>query len=98
WLLGELRSLWEQDGLVPLFLASSLVQGGMIARTAQFTLDEHSFMSCLRELDDVRNESIAAHPSLPFLRSSFLKFLILLSRAYVKQAQREVGFQFRPEI
>ena len=37
-------------------------------------------------------------PSLLLLKSVLTKFMILLSRAYVRQESRELGFQFRREV
>ena len=97
WLLGDLRALWENDGVGPLFLAASLFRRPELLKVPQFELGGDS-PACSRELDDTAAELERSAPSIVYLRSSFSKFLILLSRAYMRSAAREVGFQFRREI
>lgn len=100
WLLADLRALWEHDGLVPLFLAASLFLRPMRdVRVPQFTLQEDDSERCRRELDDATRELSTPKPSLVYLKSALQKFLIGLSRSYVRDQQaRELGFGFRREI
>jgi AraC-like DNA-binding protein/quercetin dioxygenase-like cupin family protein len=101
WLLADLRSLWDQDGLVPLFLARSLFHRhelGSMPRIPQFQLTEAEQVACERELAEIQSETARPIPSLVFLKSAFLKFLVMLSRAYVRQAGHDLGFAFRPEV
>jgi AraC-like DNA-binding protein/quercetin dioxygenase-like cupin family protein len=101
WLLADVRSLWDQDGLIPLFLAQSLFRHPAGAPVVEFNLNVHESEAGARELADVQSETRAATPSTAFLRAAFMKFLIGLSRAYAKQATaagRETGFGFRPPV
>lgn len=98
WLLDELRAFWDQDGLVPLFLAQSLFRRGESRAIPQFTLRADETRSCLAELRDLEAESKRSSPSVVYLKSAFTKFLILLSRAFVRGASREMGFAFRQEV
>jgi len=98
WLLTDLRTLWESDGLVPLFLAESLFRRREQITVPQFDLEAEALKHCLKELDDTHAEWQRTSPSIAFMKSSFLKFLILVSRQYAAQQSRELGFSFRREI
>jgi AraC-like DNA-binding protein len=98
WLLADLRSLWEHDGLVPLFLAERLFRRSEKIKVPQFDLSRKELAACLRELADIDREGSAAQPSIVLLKACLLKFLIALSRAYARSASRELGFQFRREV
>lgn len=84
WLLVELTPLWETDGLVPLFLAASLFRRNVPMKVPQFSLTEAGVLACTRELNDIHAELQLDLPSRVYLKSSFLKCLVGLSRAYVK--------------
>jgi AraC-like DNA-binding protein len=100
WLLTDLRSLWEHDGLVPLFLAASLFRRPMWkVGVPHFSLQASDAERCYRELEDATRELAMPNPSVVFLKSTLLKFLIGLSRSYaLDQQSRELGFGFRREI
>ena len=98
WLLNDTRQLWEHEGLVPLFLAASLFRRLTPIRVPQFQLNEAETDELQRELAALTRELAAARPSLLLLRSILTKFMVLLSRAYVRQESRELGFQFRREV
>ncbi len=88
WLLTELRSLWENDGLVPLFLAASLFRRPIRdVRVPQFQLKAKESAECALELADISAELARPQPSLVLLKSSLLKFLIRLARAYRRAAE-----------
>ena len=83
WLLTELRALWENDGLVPLFLAASLFRRPISdVRVPQFSLTPEESADCARELADIAAELTLPQPSLVLLKSSLLKFLIRLARSH----------------
>jgi len=98
WLLGELKSLWGHSGLVPLFLSALLFPRLKQARPFQFDLDAREYEAAMIELEDIKREDGSKTPSILYLESCFLKFLILLSRSYMRQAPRELGFEFRREV
>ncbi len=99
WLLYELRSLWNHDGLVSLFLAPSLFQHHEHFAIPQFSLDSQESAQCVKELDDLSAELEQEHPSILYLKSGFLKFLIKLSRAFVREEEHEdINLPFRAEV
>jgi len=98
WLADDLTAHWRETGLVPLFLAAALFRQSKESPIAKFTLSGGELDALDHELADIGRESVAANPSLTFLRSSLLKALILLSRSYTRQSPVEVGLGFRGEI
>ena len=98
WLADDLMAHWRETGLVPLFLAAALFRQTKECPLAQFTLSDGELAALDHELADIGRESVAARPSLTFLRSSLLKALILLSRSHTRQSPVEVGLGFREEI
>lgn len=99
WLLYELRSLWNHEGLVSLFLAPSLFQQRDHFAIPQFPLSAEEAEHCLEELDDLTAELRQEIPSILYLKSGFLKLLIKLSRAYVREEeQQNIDLPFRPEV
>jgi len=98
WLADDLMAHWRETGLVPLFLAAALFRQPKDSPVTKFTLSEAELTALDHELADIGRESVAAQPSLTFLRSSLLKALILLSRSYTRQSPVGVGLGFREEI
>ena len=98
WLLVDTRTLWEHDGLVPLFLAASLFRRLTPIRVPQFQLTARETAALAREVRDITHELDTPRPSLTLLKSILLKFMILLGRACVHQEDRELGYRFRREI
>jgi AraC-like DNA-binding protein len=98
WLLADLKAYWEQDGLVPLFLAANLFRRPDLIHSLQFDLSPSEAEAAFRELDEINKEQEREKPSLLYVRASFVKFLVLLCRAYARQAERTLGFEFRKEI
>ena len=98
WLADDLMAHWRETGLVPLFLAAALFRQPKDSPIATFVLSQSELTALDHELADIGRESVAARPSLTFLRSSLLKALVLLSRSYTRQSPVEVGLGFREEI
>jgi AraC family L-rhamnose operon transcriptional activator RhaR len=98
WLLVDTRTLWEHDGLVPLFLAASLFRRLTPIRVPQFQLSQRDTTALSHEIRDITRELETSRPSLTLLKSILLKFMILLGRAYAHQEARELGYRFRREI
>ena len=98
WLLTDTRTLWEHDGLVPLFLAASIFRRLTPVRVPQFQLPAKTTAMLEREIQAITTELAQPRPSLTLLKSILMKFMILLGRAYVSQESRELGYQFRREI
>lgn len=96
WLLTELRTLWDVDGLVRLFLANSLFRHAL--PEPQFDLTDSELGACECELRDIEQEVRALHPSKVYLKAAFLKLLTGLSRAYARHGGRLSGFDFRAEV
>jgi len=53
WLLVDTRTLWEHDGLVPLFLAASLFRRLTPVRIPQFQLGPRDTVALAREIRDI---------------------------------------------
>lgn len=98
WLLGELRDLWDQEGLVPLFLAQSLFGSTLPPVVRTFSLSEKEMAHCLDELEDITAESRRSSPSLLLLRAAMMKCLVTLSRAYVSHGGHNADLPFRAEV
>ncbi|HTL27966.1 MAG TPA: AraC family transcriptional regulator [Tepidisphaeraceae bacterium] len=97
WLLADLRRFWDEEGLVPLFLAHSLfrLERGSIP---QFDLTREELDLCQGELRDIAAETASGRCSRMYLRAAFVKFLILLSRAFARQSAPDAAFRFRPQV
>jgi AraC-like DNA-binding protein len=98
WLSDDLGAYWNQSALVPLFLAAALFRGPFHHAVPQFSLSNEELDSIDHELTDIGRECDSEHPSQAFLKSSLMKLLIKLSRAYARGANEEVGLRFREEI
>lgn len=97
WLLADLRRLWDEEGVVPLFLARSLFRVGP-RRIPQFDLSRAELSSALREIDDIANESARARSSIIYLRSAFEKLLVVFSRAFAKEGAPAIQLPFRHQV
>lgn len=98
WLLFDLRSLWDQTGVVPLFLSAALFRPPVTAPIPHFLLPETTLGLALDELDHLRSELGREAPSMVFLKAALLKLFIRVSRAFPGDLQRQVEDPFRPEI
>jgi AraC-like DNA-binding protein len=98
WLITDMRQMWEHEGLAPLFLAASLFRRLTPIRIPQFQITPHETDELERELRALSTELTAPRPSLLLLKSVLTKFMIQLSRAYVREEARELGFHFRREV
>jgi AraC-like DNA-binding protein len=98
WMMTDMRQFWEHDGLAPLFLAASLFRRLSTIRIPQFQLTPTETDELERELRALNLELATPRPSLLLLKSVLTKFMILLSRAFIRQESRELGFQFRREV
>ena len=98
WMMTDMRQFWELDGLAPLFLAASLFRRLAAIRIPQFQLTPEETDELERHLRAMNVELAATRPSLLLLKSVLTQFMILLSRAYIRQESRELGFQFRREV
>lgn len=98
WLLSGLDQLWEQESLVPLFLADSLFPHSEHAKPFQFDLNAREYEAVMIDLEDMRREWNESKPSVLYMETCFLKLLILLSRSYARQAPEETGFRFRRPV
>lgn len=84
WLLGDLRSLWGLEGVVPLFLLAALFRRPVSPRIPVFQLTPDEMNRCVSELLDIAAELKNDPPCLPYMKWCFLKFLLFLSRAYAR--------------
>lgn len=98
WLLSDLRVFWDQTAMVPLFLAATLFRLPADFEIPQFSLNEAEMAQSLRELEDLEIELMQKNPSILFLKSTLLKFLITASRAYARTHPRRNHQPFRREV
>jgi hypothetical protein len=77
WLTADLGLLWQQAGLVPLFLGGTLFRASGVA---QFEVGE-LMGAVVRELDELAGEYERERPSPVMLRATLLKVLGMLTRA-----------------
>ncbi len=96
WLAADLGLLWDEPGLVPLFLSRNLVGPVAGEAVASFRLTEAELAAIATELHDIDAELSAAATSAVILRAAFLKVLARLARA----CSRTVPWagSFRPEV
>ena len=98
WFLAELKPLWGQEALIPLFLADSLFPRSGHAKPFQFDLNAGEYETAMIELEHMKQEWDAKKPSVLYMEACFLKLVILLSRCYVRQSPREMHFHFRRPV
>jgi len=85
WLIDDLRLVLAEGAPAPVFLVKELRESLPSEWIPNFSISESEMAACRRELDDIIKEVDAANPSILFIRSSFHKLLLRLSRAFVRQ-------------
>ncbi len=98
WFLDEIGSFWQEEGLVPLFFSGLLFKKPIFDHIPQFTVPADVFAQCLADLDDILVEFKRDNSSMAFVKSSFLRFLVRLSRAYVQEEPSYAFLPFRNEV
>ena len=98
WLLVDLPLLWREPLLVDLFLAQELFPNSRRGRIPEFRLGEDELQAALDELAAIQLELASTVPSLIYLKSCFLKFLIQLTRAYCRRQERPQNLLFRKDV
>jgi len=98
WLLGELRPYWRDEGFVPLFFSRLLFRKPLHASVPQFTPGKDVLDRCLRDIEDIVEESCGPRPSLVFIKSTFIRVLIRLTRAYAESAGAAALLPFPEEV
>ncbi len=98
WLSDDLSAYWGQSAFVPLFLAAALFRSPLKHPVPQFVLTAEEMRDIDHELADIGRECHAESSSLTFLKSTLLKLLIKLSRAYGRWAPEELVLGFRTEV
>jgi AraC-like DNA-binding protein len=86
WLDGELPSLWDEPGMVPLFCSGALVRTNVAATELQ--LDEPELLAAEHELRQLIAELSRPSPGQAYMKSCFLKTLAILSRAWCRSDPR----------
>lgn len=97
WLMGDLHSLWDQDGVMPLFFAPSLFRGAGGQGVRQFQMNGDESAAVGHELQHLTDEWNQPAPSLIYMKSTLLKLLVQLGRAFLREAGR-AAFSFREEV
>ena len=98
WFLDEIGSFWQEEGLVPLFFSGLLFKKPVFDHVPQFKVPADVFAQCLSDLDDILVEFKHENSSMAFVKSSFLRFLVRLSRAYVQEEPSYAFLPFRDEV
>lgn len=98
WLLSDFRSIWEQEGLMPLFFGTNLFSKPLLAGIPVFELSSVELKLCAGELKTMLGELARKKPSTLFLKSSLLKVLIFLSRAFLRRHSAHPDGSFRKEF
>jgi AraC family transcriptional regulator, L-rhamnose operon regulatory protein RhaS len=98
WLLSDLGSLWQEPGLIPLFLASSLFGKTRGLGAQHFLLLEEERSKVKRDLGELEKELSRSQPSQIFMKVITLKLLIQLSRAWFRECGEGFDARFRPEV
>jgi AraC-like DNA-binding protein len=81
WIATDLSTLWEEPGLVPMFLSESLIGPAANPGIAEFGLNDAEVATTTRDLRDIDEESALESPSSVVIRGAFLKVLARLARA-----------------
>ncbi|MBI5095444.1 MAG: AraC family transcriptional regulator [Candidatus Hydrogenedentes bacterium] len=98
WLSDDLSAYWGQSAFVPLFLAAALFRSPLKHPVPQFVLTPEEMRDIDHELADIGLECHAESSSLTFLKSTLLKLLIKLSRAYSRRVPEELVLGFRSQV
>lgn len=98
WLSRDLTEYWGQSSFVPLFLAAALFRSPLNHPVPQFVLTAEELQDLDHELADLGRECYSRSLSQMFLRSTLLKLLVKLSRAYGRRAPEELALGFRVEV
>ena len=99
WLLADLPLLWEEPGLVDIFLAKALFPAFRRASVPLFRLSEPELLKAVVALEGLSAELQRDRPSIVWLKGGLLQFFILLVRSLPSERLRS-GFPhfFRPEV
>lgn len=99
WLTRELGAPGKADeGLAGLFAARSLFPGLPAPPVTRVRLDQPQLAACRREIADLAAEAERPDPSPILLRSSLLKLLVMLCRAYSREGGCKMDWSREPRI
>ena len=98
WLSQDLSAYWGQTAFMPLFLAAALFRSPLKHQVPRFVLTAEEMQGIDGELADIGKECYTKTSSQTFLKSTLLKLLIKLSRAYSRRAPEELVLGFRDEV
>jgi len=97
WLMADLPFLWGEPHLVDLFLGKTLFPRREREGIPEFDLSEEALTGVIAELTALQVELERESPSLIYLKSVLLKFLVQLSRGF-GAAGGGVTYAFREEV
>ncbi len=83
WLDSDASLLWDEPGLVPLFCSGSLVRMPD-SGVKEFSLTDDERIAAVHDLSQIETELTQPQPGQAFLRSCFLKTLVVLARAWCR--------------
>ena len=98
WLSDDLSAYWGQSAFVPLFLAAALFRSPLKHPVPQFVLTAEEMRDIDHELADIGRECYAESSSPIFLKSTLLKLLIKLSRAYSRSGSEDLALGFCAKV
>lgn len=85
WFLANMQALQGIDRLVPLFFQRALFPSADRGGVVQLKLTESELVDCLHDFEELQREAEETDGQVLFLEASFLKCLIRLARAYVRE-------------
>lgn len=82
WLLSGIVDLWDQEHVRALFLEPALFPAARSRTVPHFSLTPAELSAVERELADLSAENASTAPSILLLRSTLMKLMVHLARAY----------------
>lgn len=98
WLLDDLRLFWAEPGFAVLFLNAFLFPGSTATAIQTLRVDDDTLPRCLSELETLLRETEEAAPSRLYMKSTLLKVLSLLSRAFARSSTAPAVGGYRGEV
>ena len=98
WLLFDLPTLWNEAGLVPLFLASSLFAIDSALSPQVIRLEPQEQKAVRHEVGQLTAELSLAQPSGVFTRATLLKLFVMLAKAWRRDQNKPLELLNNREI
>lgn len=85
WFVANLQALQGIDRLVPLFFQRALFPSAERGGVIQLKLTETELGDCLHDFEELQREAEAEDAQVLFMEASFIKCLIRMTRAYLRE-------------